>query len=476
MEKALVKFVGSGLAAVSTGLGFSIPQSAIRNGYPLITYLSKHNAMQTGILLREIASDIWVNWNQGRVPRSAALAQLQALPIIISNHCPETEYFSNGLAQAASDAAKGKLDTASGGRLIAAEIIMRGREKNAFEKAGLNEQLAFFLMERLFVQLLLRFELLEELKPMLQSYFLNKLWRDPKTVETQVCVEELAKPVDLSETGEITTKSERPQAGPSAKRDKGGLPYRDEIDGISELQALKTASEHFAALLLEAGEGEVGTMHKLQLGRLRMRIGTQTKNIKTLQDARRLLEAGLAQPLLLDKAGIRRKAQIDLCELLWDLSKLNGDRALAVKAAEMLEPLCQSLRFTGGLDVWVNTHTLLASIYMGLSHDNAGTQELEKAAQYFEKASEPLSRTSQPVEWARLVNKLSYALELIAVRTKDADKLTQAAEVKSAALDVFEVHGDSKTLETIRDELYAIHDELQKLNRSEFHDLLSEPS
>ena len=72
MELALVNFVGAGVAAVSTGLGYSAPPSAIRNGYNLVEYLAQHRPAQTSQLVEEIAADLWSCWDQGQVAGAAA--------------------------------------------------------------------------------------------------------------------------------------------------------------------------------------------------------------------------------------------------------------------------------------------------------------------------------------------------------------------------------------------------------------------
>ena len=456
MEMALVNFIGAGIAAVSSGLGFTVPPSALRSGYGLVEYLSRNKPAETARLIKDITTDLWMRWDQGQVPRDVVKEPLEGLPLLLSNHCPPPNYFVNGLQNSARSVAAGALTAPGCGRLIAAEFIMRGRESNAFERAGLNEQICYFLCERLFERLLLSYELFEEMKPILQSYFLQKLWRD-----------DAGQPVGPDQSGPagpgaVKVPHQSTAVPPTAAQPIGA---HDDIEGLSEPADLQAAFRRYSDLMKSETDAGARTVLQLQLGRLGVRIGKIAGDADQLENARQLISSSLTQPLLLDKAGIRRKAQIDLADALWELSRAYGNRDLLHEAAKVLDPICSSLRLTSDLSQWVGAHALLAMIYLDLSREISGCDELEKAAHHFEKAIERLSRTGQPQEWATMTNKLAYTLELISVRRSDHDILAQAAEVKRAAIDVFEIHGDSKLLETLRDELYAMHDEMQRLSQ-----------
>ena len=219
MDVALAGFIGSGLLTVSSGLhplhlGQSADGAAMRqpgrlpacasagvvaarggvapdalrgvaadvlsaaageaslHGYDLVAFLAQHNAAALKDILESSIAGIWESWQPPGGPPGDALRHLQQLPPIMAQFAPPASYFTRAIARAGNSDNDAAADASA--RAIAAEMIMRAREKNAFEKAKLNEALCYFLLERLFAVLLAKHDKLQRLQPDIQAFLSQK--------------------------------------------------------------------------------------------------------------------------------------------------------------------------------------------------------------------------------------------------------------------------------------------------------------
>jgi hypothetical protein len=138
MERELVALLGAGLTAVASGFGTTVPVGAIDRGYLLVDILSRESGPRISAHLNTMVQNLWLAWQQTGISRDDIARHAGALPAIIELCRPEPATFA---------AARQQLD---GGHRLAGEVIGRARQSAVLGQAGLDERVAFALLDSTF--------------------------------------------------------------------------------------------------------------------------------------------------------------------------------------------------------------------------------------------------------------------------------------------------------------------------------------
>lgn len=179
MDKALVKFVGAGISTAVMGFGRKVPVGAISNGQYMIAHLSETNPAETRQIVEGVAREILGDWKRSGLPLAVADAHLDQLPAVLDQHRVAQNFLVGGLAVAKKGAKEGRRAVVVPARRIAAEFVSLAREAQTLSRAKLGDSISFYLVERMFVHLLLQRHTLISLTNSLNTYFMKSLWMGP---------------------------------------------------------------------------------------------------------------------------------------------------------------------------------------------------------------------------------------------------------------------------------------------------------
>ena len=423
-------------------------------------------------------------------------------------YVPTQAYFARGLNLANDPSAAAK-----SARAIAAELIMLAREKNAFEKAGLNERLSFLLLEQLFAALLGQRKKLAVLQPAIEE-FLSRSVRSKQDGQDSAASAAAPAQAGASTTLPIgkqrsanqhgdqdqngsTCTGDRSKPAVSAAgcgvEDKGAFAI-DQLEAASDPAQLRNAVIHYRAKTVMAahkGAKNSEALSRLYLGRVLCRLGAAEDDVALLQEAARELKRGLEQfdhvgrgvgfraaATVAGSASQDRMTEAALTELaredafgarmalgdaLWNLVLLEGGQQSAEQAIAVFEGICSDLSPSRDAAVWARAYCSLGAIYMAQSKGNGDDSLLAKAAEAFAAALRCVSKDGAPLNWASITAQLSSLRGVLAKNSGNLEALAEAAEMKNAAIDLYEAGGDDDSASQQRDQLNMLLEDMQRL-------------
>ena len=165
MERELVGLLGAGLASVATGYGVAVPVGAIDRGFTLVDVLSRETGPRIGATLNAMVQTLWLEWQRTGLDRDTTAMHAGALPAIIELNRPLPEAFA--IAR----------NSAEAGRMLAAEVLERARRSGDILRAGLDEGIAYALLERLYLAIMTEQANLPEMMAAVDLYLRTNLWR-----------------------------------------------------------------------------------------------------------------------------------------------------------------------------------------------------------------------------------------------------------------------------------------------------------
>lgn len=166
LYESLDSLVSAGLLAIAPAVGCSVPAGAIRSGGDLAAFLrSRGEARHIGAVLDALAQEVWLSQDTRGLPRQVAEDHARKLALLLDDIRPGGTDLAAALA---SQAGGGGAPAFS--RRIAADILHRAAQKEALAKAGLGEEVAAFLLERLFARLLEDPNLIGNLQPSISAF------------------------------------------------------------------------------------------------------------------------------------------------------------------------------------------------------------------------------------------------------------------------------------------------------------------
>jgi len=168
LYESLSKFVGAGLLAAAPAVGVAMPPGAVRQGDVFATFLrGRSEAAQLGTVLDALAQEIWLSQDTRGVPHQTSESHAEGLVAVLDEFRPDP---------AAVEAALRRPPRAHGSGAesphvrIAQGIFARASEAGALSRAGLWDEVALYLLDRLFAQLLDDPRLLTSLRPALTDF------------------------------------------------------------------------------------------------------------------------------------------------------------------------------------------------------------------------------------------------------------------------------------------------------------------
>ncbi len=178
MERALVRLIGAGLTSVMPGFGVAVPTGAIEGGYALIDVLSRSEVPVAVGLLDRLVQALWLQWQRSGLPRDVADAHMTALPSIMDRNRPPATLVRDALLAAQGSASRPTGNPVSA-REIAAETIALTRQSGDIARAGLDETIAFMLLDQLYAAIIAEVTGVDVIRPFCASYLQQGGWLAP---------------------------------------------------------------------------------------------------------------------------------------------------------------------------------------------------------------------------------------------------------------------------------------------------------
>ena len=185
LYESLSEFVGAGLLASAPAIGVNVPTGTVKRGNEFATFLrGRGEAAQLGTILDALAQEIWLSQDTRGVPHQISESHAEALVATLEDFRPDPA----ALAAAIEKSRQGQSRAASAAdpahRHVAQDIFARASEAGALSRAGMWDEVALYLLDRLFAHLLDDPRLLVSLWPALRE-FLGAQHADGLAVATQ---------------------------------------------------------------------------------------------------------------------------------------------------------------------------------------------------------------------------------------------------------------------------------------------------
>ncbi|MFM1815438.1 MAG: hypothetical protein RLZ98_2133 [Pseudomonadota bacterium] len=162
--ESLDVFVGAGLMAAAPAVGCNVPPGAVAAGTGLSRFLRERgDGGRFGDILDRLAQEVWLSRDTHGIPVELAEKHAIALVDILEQCRPKPDDISAAIA--APTEAK-----ASVAARIAVDVVSRAQNENLVAPAGILDHVAFFMLERLFLQLTVDPNLLPALEPVIAAY------------------------------------------------------------------------------------------------------------------------------------------------------------------------------------------------------------------------------------------------------------------------------------------------------------------
>lgn len=196
MERALVRLIGSGLTSVMPGFGIAVPAGAIEGGYALVDALSRSNAPVAVALLDRLVQSLWLQWQRSGLPRDVADAHMAALPAIMDRNRPPAAMVRDALV-----GNHGHSQRQEGGppppRQLAAETIALTRQSGDIARSGLDETIAFMLLDQLYMAIAAEGSVIDAVRPFCAAYLQHGGWLQQVPAQVQPPLQARATPPPL---------------------------------------------------------------------------------------------------------------------------------------------------------------------------------------------------------------------------------------------------------------------------------------
>lgn len=408
MDATLVNFAGAGFATIATGMNIDVPEGAIASGLSLVRHLAQAGAADadTGDVsdfVAETAQNIIGNWPRGQIPLSVIGDVLDAMPAIMDTHRPDASLIVSALVSAGI---ANKIDGSGAdmpGRRLAGDIVLKARADETFARLGVNESLAFFVLERLFTGMLSRRPFIEANREAFANFFDSGMWQQ----QALSTLAEAPPPQTIGQEANWDDAMDKALALASAAEKSG----KD-----ADFERALAAFTKVAALLPR----DVSPSHWAQAERAHSRT--------TIALAERASDAPQAWSAL--------KV---LDQVLSVHTKEAAPRDWALAQIDVANGLC-----------------LLGE----LERDDV---LLETAIATFESVQAVAIRDDMPESWAAATSGLGQAKWTLGRRCQDRNTLSEAYAHKITALDEFEALGMWEAANRVRAELRDLDSELDRL-------------
>ena len=173
IQDALIELVGAGVLSLSSVAGQALPADALAGGVSFLGFLEQRRESQrVAAILDEIGRDAWVDDATRGINFDSSTRHARGLTGLIAIAKPQIDEILNGLANDAS--AKAAQPPA---RRLATEIVRLGREKGVLSKAGLKDDVALLMLERLYARLLHDPSVIMAMKPAFAAFVTDQIWR-----------------------------------------------------------------------------------------------------------------------------------------------------------------------------------------------------------------------------------------------------------------------------------------------------------
>ncbi len=406
MDATLVNFAGAGFATVATGMNIDVPEGGITSGISLVRHLAQAGAVDAGDVsdfVAETAQNIIGNWPRGQIPLSVIGDVLDAMPAIMDTHRPDANLIVSALVSAGIASRNDGSGSEMPGRRLASDIVLKARTDETFARLGINESLAFFVLERLFTDMLCRRPFIEANRKVFENFFDSDLWQQqaPSTRAGVAGSQTMEKAADWDEAMEsaLTLASVAEKSGKDADFD----------------MALAAFSQ--AATLLPRN---VSPSHWAQAERAHSRTA--------IARAERASDAPQA----------------------WSALKVL-DQVLSVHTEEAAPK------------DWAMAQIVVANGLCLLGELERDDVLLETAIATFESTQAVATHEDMPESWAAVTSGLGQAKWTLGRRSQDRNTLSEAYAHKSTVLDEFEALGMWDAANRIRAELRDLDGELDRL-------------
>jgi len=171
LYESLDQFVGAGVLAAAPALGVEVPAGAVATGAQLSNLLrGRGEAAQVGAVLDALARDVWLSQQTLGVPHSVAEEQAGKLVAVLERCRPEPQQILAAIEKSRSGLAGHANGAVPPQRRIAETIMARATESGSLKEAGIWDEVAAFLLERLYAHLIDDPGLLASLRPAMEAH------------------------------------------------------------------------------------------------------------------------------------------------------------------------------------------------------------------------------------------------------------------------------------------------------------------
>jgi len=458
LYEALEELVGAGVLASAAALDIEVPAGVVSGGGKLVTLLRQRGAASYVTPLIDVLSrEIWLGRDGRGAPYQVNEKNVRALLAVLEQHRPLPQDIAAAVEKAKAGVSGNAPGTEAPSRKIAANIFGRARTTGQTGGIGLADDVAIFLIERLFAHLLDDPGLLPGLKPAVLEYL---------AITAAPATPAVASPAQKPEEHARTVAA--PAAGatlPAVVR--GPFEARGELDKLVRLQERHGLGAPVLTRLIEALERDK-VRPELVLARLEELAVWLKETIASLsratnEDAEaRRLKARAAQLL---GAGefeqamdvlrqvrrhvreARRRIEARLQEEVDSLRTHMAEEALATGrlaevalarfdydgAADLFNEAAECLPVTDKLGVW-RMRLRQAEALLRKGDERKDATALAQAIIAFSDAARIVTAAEHPIELAITTAGLASAIGRAGERETGIERLNEAAATYRRAL------------------------------------------
>jgi len=166
--EALGEFVASALLSSAPACKLTIPGPVAARPAMLVTWLRERGESQSlNAAVDALAREIWVGAETRSLSQQAIELHVQALTGLLPAHAPSATHLGQAIERASSGQPATVASGETTGRRLAVDVFARARASGAIGAASLKDDVALFLLDRMFTHLVDDAVLMAGLKGML---------------------------------------------------------------------------------------------------------------------------------------------------------------------------------------------------------------------------------------------------------------------------------------------------------------------
>lgn len=458
LYEALEELVGAGVLACAPACDIAVaPGKVVEGGRFLVLMRERGAAAFITPVIDALSREIWLGRDSRGVPHQVSEAHARALVAVLEMNRPEPQEVAGALEKARSGAPAGP-DAEPPSRAIALNVFARSRAGGGITQSGLWDEIALFLLERLFAHLLDDPSVLEGLRPAIVQFLAPE-----------------AEPTAAAASARAPAKAEKPRASAPLPRVTAARPApEDPVQAVAERHQLARAAvdrlaahvdresvraelrlarlDELARWVAETRAQLLGPSNddsdvRRQKSRAAAALGEGNfeEAMDALRHVRRAIRDGrrrVEERLQEEVAGLRQRMSDEALATgrLGEIALARGDHDGAI---DLFGEALESLPANDPANAW--RYTVRLADARARKGEAAGDQAMLAAAvESYGEALKLISAAGHPAEWMGTNFGLGNAIMGLAERDKGIERLGEAVAAFRRALAVSERGRDAR--------------------------------